>query len=178
MPDVLYDYATLVALKLAPDMPAAAVESLDMDLGTVTVDRPGAYEASSGYKEEVQTVLMIQFFLIVISAVVIGSFFTVWTIQRTQEIGLVKELGASNVYLMRDSLGQVVILMLSGVVVGLALALWLGQVFADAGNSFELRAETIVTSTILLVVAGLIGSAVSVRLITRVDPIIALGRQK
>ncbi len=178
LPDVLYDYATLVALKLSPDMPAEAVEALDMDLGTVTVDRPGAYEASSGYKEEVQTVLMIQFFLIVISAVVIGSFFTVWTIQRTQEIGLVKALGASNVYLMRDSLGQVIILMLSGVVVGLALALWLGQVFADAGNSFELRAETIVTSTILLVVAGLIGSAVSVRLITRVDPIIALGRQK
>jgi putative ABC transport system permease protein len=35
---------------------------------------------------------------------VIGAFFTVWTIQRTQEIGLLKALGASTGYLVRDAL--------------------------------------------------------------------------
>ena len=138
LPDILYDYATLVALQLDPDLTPEAIEEIDIDMGTLTVDKTAAYEASSGYKEEVMTVQMIQAFLIVISAVVIGAFFTVWTIQRTQEIGLVKAIGASNWYLMRDSLGQVVILMIGGAVIGVGGALWLGQVFVESGNPFEL----------------------------------------
>lgn len=178
LPDILYDYATLVALQLDPGLSGEALENTDIDLGTLTVDKKAAYEASSGYKEEVLTVQMIQGFLIVISAVVIGAFFTVWTIQRTQEIGLVKALGASNWYLMRDALGQVVILMGLGALIGVAGALWLGQVFIQSGNPFELRPGMVINSAALLVVAGLVGSALSVRLITRVDPMIALGRQK
>jgi len=178
LPDILYDYASLVALQLSPEVDAARLEEIDIDIGTLTVDKEAAYEASAGYKEEVLTVKMIQSFLIVISAVVIGAFFTVWTIQRTQEIGLVKALGASNGYLMRDALGQVVILMIAGAVVGVSIALWLGQMFAASGNPFDLRTETVMNSTVLLIVAGLFGSALSVRLITGVDPMIALGRQK
>ena len=45
---------------------------------------------------------IIQVFLFLISAVVIGAFFSIWTIQRTKEIGLVKALGASNAYLLRN----------------------------------------------------------------------------
>ena len=178
LPDILYDYATLVALQLDPGMSLESINEADIDNGTLTVDRQNSYTASSGYIEEVLTVQMIQGFLIVISAVVIGAFFTVWTIQRTQEIGLVKALGATNLYLMRDALGQVVFLMLAGTVVGVAGALWLGQLFQQSGSPFQLEYDTVVTSSLLLVVAGLVGSALSVRLITRVDPIIALGRQK
>ncbi|MBT8422900.1 MAG: ABC transporter permease [Gammaproteobacteria bacterium] len=178
LPDILFDYATLIALQLAPDFDPELLSDTDIDMGTLTVDKQAAYEASTGYKEEVMTVQMIQIFLIVISAVVIGAFFTVWTIQRTQEIGLVKALGASSWYLMRDALGQVVILMVSGALVGVVLSLWLGQSFMESGNPFELRTGTVISTTLLLIVAGLIGSALSVRLITRVDPMIALGRQK
>jgi len=178
LPDILYDYATLVALRIDPGMSPGAVNEADIDYGTLTVNREDAYTASSGYIEEVLTVQMIQGFLIVISAVVIGAFFTVWTIQRTQEIGLVKALGATNLYLMRDALGQVVFLMLAGTIVGVAGALSLGQLFQQSGSPFQLEYDTVATSSMLLVVAGLVGSALSVRLITRVDPIIALGRQK
>ena len=178
LPDILFDYATLIALQVAPDANPQVLEDIDIDMGTLTVDKLRAYEASTGYREEVMTVQMIQAFLIVISAVVIGAFFTVWTIQRTQEIGLVKALGASSWYLMRDALAQVLILMVSGALIGVASALWVGQIFLEAGFPYELRMETVVNSTGWLVVAGLIGSALSVRLITRVDPMIALGRQK
>lgn len=178
LPDILYDFASIIALQIAPAAVLEDLEKADIDLGTLTVNKQAAYEASSGYREEVMTVQMIQSFLIVISAVVIGAFFTIWTIQRTQEIGLVKALGASNWYLLRDALVQVIILMLAGTLLGTGLALWLGQIFIESGNPFELRADTVTSSSLALIIAGLLGSAISIRLVTRVDPIIALGRQR
>lgn len=178
LPSILYDYASIIALQVEPGADPQQLENTDIDLGTLTIDKIAAYSASSGYKEEVQTVQMIQGFLIVISALVIGSFFTVWTIQRTREIGLVKALGGSNFYLLRDALGQVIILMLVGVTIGSVIAFWLGQRFVTTGGFFVLDPGTILTSSVLLVVAGLVGSAISIRLITRIDPIIALGTER
>jgi ABC-type antimicrobial peptide transport system permease subunit len=54
----------------------------------------------------------------------------------------------------------------------------LGRVFIESGFPFAMEINAAISSAILLVVAGLAGSALSVRLITRVDPIIALGAQK
>jgi len=178
LPDILYDYASIIALQLAPDMNPQTIADTDIEQGTLTIDKQSAYEASSGYKEEIMTVRLIQVFLIVISAIVIGAFFTVWTIQRTREIGLVKALGGSNWYLLRDAMGQVLILMIAGTLLGTLVSLWVGQKFAEAGSSFVLDLGTIFASGCLLVVAGVFGSALSVGLITKVDPIIALGRER
>lgn len=178
LPDILYDYASLVALQLEPGMDAAAIEQQDIAAGTLTVDKDGAYEASTGYREEVLTVQMIQGFLIIISAVVIGAFFTVWTIQRAREIGLIKALGGSSLYLLRDALGQVVILMVCGTAIGTAVAMWLGQGYLRQISSFDLELQTALYASLSLVIAGLVGSALSVRLVTRVDPMIALGAER
>jgi putative ABC transport system permease protein len=121
---------------------------------------------------------MIQGFMVVISALVIGAFFTIWTIQRTQEIGLVKALGGSSAYLLRDTMAQALILMLLAVGVGTFFAVWLGLSLEESGKPFMLVRDNIAGSSGLLIVAGLIGSMVSVRLIARIDPIIALGRTR
>ena len=164
--------------KLDSTVDLQTLEDADIDIGTLTIDKQTAYEASSGYREELATVRMIQGFLIVISAVVIGAFFTVWTIQRTREIGLIKALGGSNLYLLKDALGQVLLLMLAATLVGTSAALWLGQRFIESGNPFVLDPPTVLGSSLFLIVAGLVGSAISIRLITRVDPIIALGTER
>jgi putative ABC transport system permease protein len=119
---------------------------------------------------------MIQSLLFVISAVVIGAFFSIWTIQRTNEIGLVKALGASNLYLLKDALGQAFLLIAAGTLVGSAFSLWFGQIVADTELPFMLQPNTLIGAIVSLLAAGLVGALMSVNRITRVDPIIALGR--
>jgi len=178
-PDVVYDYVSVIALQLEDSLDKAAIAAIDEELGTTTlvkVDK--SYIASTGYLEEVRSVGMIQYSLILIAAVVIGAFFAIWTIQRTQEIGLVKALGGSNGYLLRDSLGQALLLLGGGTALGLGAALWLGQFLMKTGRPFMYVPETVTAAVVALLVAGLIGGALSVRRITAVDPIIALGRDR
>ncbi len=178
LPSILFDYASVIALQLEPGTSPGELELTDIDLGTITIDKATAYEASSGYVEEVQSVQMIQAFLIIISAVVMGAFFSVWTIQRTKEIGLVKALGASNAYLLRDSLGQVLLLMITAAAIGTLAAIQVGRTLEASSFPFMLVPETVAASAVMLVIAGLIGSALSLRLILKIDPIIALGREQ
>ena len=175
LPDILFDFVSVIAIQLEEGTDIAA---LDDEFETITLDRQKFYEASTGYKEEIFSVGMIQWFLVIISAVVIGAFFTIWTIQRTKEIGLVKALGASNAYLMRDALGQALILMLLGTGVGMGLALWIGKTFMEGAGPFMYESGMVSSSMALLMIAGLIGAALSINRIAAVDPMIALGREQ
>jgi len=175
LPSILFDFSSVIALQIEPGVD---LDAIDLELGTVTLDKRRSYEASVGYIEEVRTVQLIQGSLVVIAAVVIGAFFTIWTIQRTQEIGLVKALGASNGYLLRDSLGQSLILIVAAVLCGLAAGLWTGSLLLDSGLPFVFQTATVLGSALLLITAGLVGGAISIRLITSIDPIIALGRDR
>lgn len=178
-PEVVYDYASVIALQLGASLDKTRIRAIDEELGTVTLPKvEDAYEASTGYVDEVRSVGLIQYSLIMIATVVIGAFFAIWTIQRTQEIGLVKALGASNGYLLKDSLGQALLLLGSGTLVGLGAGLWVGQLFMKTGRPFMYVPQTVAGAIVSLVIAGLIGGALSVRRITAVDPIIALGRDR
>jgi putative ABC transport system permease protein len=176
LPDILFDFVSVVALQLEEGLDIAR---LDDEFETVTLDRQGFYEASTGYTEEVMSVGMIQLFLVVVSAVVIGAFFTIWTIQRTKEIGLVKALGASSWYLMKDALGQALILMLVSTAIGLGLAIAIGKGLIE-GTAFPFMFESgmVTSSMVLLIIAGLIGAAFAIRQINAVDAMIALGREQ
>ena len=175
LPDILFDYSSVIALRLDPSVD---IQEWDIEWGTVSLNKQIAHQASSGYKEEVQTVQMIQAFMVIISALVIGAFFTIWTIQRTQEIGLVKALGGSSSYLLRDTMAQAMIVTLFAVGLGTLSAVWLGFSLESSGSPFMMVRNDILGSSGLLIIAGLVGSMVSVRLITRIDPIIALGRSR
>jgi putative ABC transport system permease protein len=178
LPDIVYDFVSILALQLDDDVTPEQIATIDDELETVTLNRSQFYAASTGYLEEVRTVQIIQIFLFLISAVVIGAFFSIWTIQRTREVGLVKALGASNGYLLRDALAQAMILMVIGVTVGLGLGMWSGQAFMESGRPFMFEADKLVQAMVMLMVAGLIGAALSIRRITSVDPIIALGQEQ
>lgn len=173
LPDIVFDFVSVIMLQLEE---GTAIAALDDQNETLTLDRLKFYSASTGYDAEVQSVQLIQWLLFVISAVVIGAFFSIWTIQRTNEIGLVKALGASNGYLVRDSLSQAFFLVGAGTLVGMGLAIWLGIAAEGSEMPFMLETSTLITAMAALMVAGMIGAGVSVNRITSIDPIIALGR--
>src|SRR5690606_38912659 len=147
----------------------------DAAAGTTSMTRETSYGASPGYTAETSTLALIQGFLYAISALVIGAFFTVLTIQRRQELAVLRALGASTRYLLRDSLLQSLVLLLASVAVGLGLGLGAGALISSTPMPFALEAAPLVAATVLLVVLGLLGAAVAVLRVTRIDPLTALG---
>lgn len=153
---------------------SAVYAEADRAAGTVTETKTAAYAGSPGYSAETATMTLIRMFLLVISALIVGAFFTVWTIQRTRQIGLMKALGASNGYVLRDALGQLAIVLVTATAAGTAVAVGFGQL-VGSGVPFSLQAGPVLTSAAILIVLGLAGSLVAIRKVTTVDPIIALG---
>lgn len=160
------------AVALAGDTSGSA--AIDRVAGTSTETKEHAYAGSPGYAAETATMTLIRGFLLVISALVVGAFFTVWTVQRTRQIGLLKALGASNGYVLRDAMGQLAVVLLAATALGAAVAVGLGMVVGDT-VPFRLEAGPVAASSLVLVALGLLGSLVAIRRITQVEPIIALG---
>lgn len=129
--------------------------------------------AIGGYTSEHQTLLLIRGFLLVISALVIGAFFTVWTIQRAGDIAVLKALGATSASLLRDALGQAAIVLGLGAGVGAGIVLIAGRVVGSA-VPFSLDVVTLGLPVGLLVVLGLAGAGLAVRRVVSVDPLTAL----
>ncbi|SFP36205.1 ABC transporter permease [Amycolatopsis rubida] len=162
--------ATVLAVTADPSTDIAAA---DARLGTRTVTKDDALSAIGSYSAENGSLQLMRGFLFVISALVIGAFFTVWTIQRSRDIAVLKALGATTKYLLRDALGQVVVLLAGGTALGTGLAAALGAV-ASGTVPFVLSAGTLLGPAAVLVVLGVLGAALAVRRITSVDPLTAL----
>ncbi|MDX3358891.1 ABC transporter permease [Streptomyces griseoaurantiacus] len=171
LPEAAREQATAVALTLADGADVAAVEKAT---GTRADSKETTYGASPGYTAESSTMALIKGFLYAISALVVGAFFTVWTVQRKAEIALLKALGAPTAYILRDALAQVLAVLLGATAVGTAAGLALGSAMIGKAP-FSLSAPAIATSAGLLVGLGIVGAVVAVRRITAVDPLTALG---
>jgi putative ABC transport system permease protein len=163
--------ATVVALTTTATADLAAA---DAELGTTTVSRENALSAIGSFTSENGSLQLMRGFLFAISALVIGAFFTVWTIQRSGDIAVLKALGASTRYLLRDALGQAVVLLVLGTVAGTAIAVAAGAALGNA-VPFVLDLATVATPALIMIVLGVAGAALSIRRITSVDPLIALG---
>lgn len=173
---VEYDYSSVIAVK-ATDGVAPDFAAIDSAAGTMTMTRTAAFNASPGYQAETMTLTMIQVFLYAICALVVGAFFTVWTIQRTHEIAVLRAVGASTRYLLRDSIGQGAILLIGFTALGVAVGVGMGALM-PATMPFDLEAGPIAVASALTIVLGIIGAGIAVLRISRIDPITALGGQR
>lgn len=157
---------------------AAALDAADQRLGTTTLTPAQSLSAIGSYTSENGSLQLMRALLFAISALVIGAFFTVWTVQRRGEIAILKALGASTRYLLGDAVGQALALLALGTATGAGLAAGIGAgITAIAGSAvpFVLDAPTLLLSAVVMIVLGLAGAAVSVRTVTTVDPLTALG---
>ena len=153
---------------------AAAWNATAQQTATVTTGVSEAFQALPAYSSESGSLTMMQGFLYAISALVIVSFVTVWTIQRTRDLAVLRALGASSGYLMKDSLGQAAVILGLGIIVGAGLGAGLGSLAALA-VPVSLSALIIVGPAAGIWILGVLGSALAVRRAARVDPLLALG---
>jgi putative ABC transport system permease protein len=168
-----FDYSSVVALKYADGA------SVDLAAGDAAADTSSktlaeSFNASPGYEAETMTLSMIQVFLYAICALVVGAFFSVWTIQRKQEIAVLRAIGAPVRYLLRDGVTQAALLLLLFTAIGIGAGLGLGAAM-PAGMPFALEGAPIAIAAILTIVLGLIGAVISIIRIARIDPLTALG---
>ena len=163
--------ATVIALTTADGVDSAAT---DLRVGTETVSKSDSLSAIGSYTSENGSLQLMRGFLFVISALVIGAFFTVWTVQRSGDIAVLKALGAPTSVLLRDALGQAVVLLTVCTLAGTGLAAALGAVISGS-VPFELSLSTVLTPASVMIVLGAAGAALAVRRVTSVDPLIALG---
>ncbi|MFF4472372.1 FtsX-like permease family protein [Streptomyces sp. NPDC001599] len=164
--------ATVIALSTTSE---ADVAALDEKAGTTTVATTDSLSAIGSYTSENGSLQLMRGFLFAISALVVGAFFTVWTIQRSGDVAVLKALGASTGGLLRDALGQAVVLLVGGTLLGTGGAAALGALAADSSVPFLLTPATVLLPAAVMVLLGALGAALSIRRITSVDPLTALG---
>ncbi|MFD5770864.1 ABC transporter permease [Streptomyces sp. NPDC127049] len=164
------EQATVIALRGDADWAAG-----DAAAGTEARTVDGALTAIGSYQAENGSLQLMRGFLFVISALVIGAFFTVWTIQRSGDVAVLKALGASTPYLLRDALGQAVLMLVAGTLLGTGLALGIGALVGGGDVPFVLAPLTVLGPAGVIILLGAVGSALSIRRITAVDPLTALG---
>ncbi|MGR0161360.1 ABC transporter permease [Paenarthrobacter nitroguajacolicus] len=150
------------------------VDAANAAAGTVSTDPVGSFQALASYKSENGSLMLMQAFLYGISALVIVAFLTVWTVQRTRDIAVLKALGASSGYVLRDALAQAAMVLLIGAVVGGFLGL-VGGTFAAKAAPFLITPLTTLVPIAGIILLGLAGAVLAVRNVTKVDPLLALG---
>ncbi|MEU8969057.1 ABC transporter permease [Streptomyces monashensis] len=164
--------ATVIALDTTAGTDVAAA---DRAIGTRTVTKDASLSAIGSYASENGSLQLMRGFLFAISALVVGAFFTVWTIQRAGDIAVLKALGASTAHLLKDALGQAAALLVAGTLLGTGIAAALGALVVPDTVPFLLTPATVLAPAAVMILLGALGAALSVRRITSVDPLTALG---
>ncbi len=153
--------------------------SLDPN-GVTIVSKDTAFRNIEGVSAQQSTVDALMFFGYLIGALIIGVFFYVLTLQKVPQIGVLKAVGATSFFVVRQILVQVLTLAVAGVIIAIPLA-WLTnrglqQLAAQVPIAFTTNAFII--TSVAMIVTALVGAIFSARQAIRVDPIIALGQQQ
>lgn len=161
--------ATVLAVSGVPDM-----DAVNTAAKTTTTSVSGSLSALASYQAENGSLTLMTVLLFAISALVIGAFFTVWTVQRMPDIATLKALGATSGSLVRDALAQAAIVLAAGVAVGLAITVAAASFMGDA-LPFVLSPATTLFPAAALILLGLLGAAFALRFLFTTDPLTALG---
>ncbi len=166
----------VVAIRLQDPTQLEAVRArIESEVSNVrVVDRVTAYSNTPGYSAQQSTLNTQRSFALLIGVLVIGGFFQIQTLQKVPQIGMLKAIGTPNSTVALAALLQIVIVTVSGVVIGSLATFGLSLVFPpNIPILFEPRSSALALASILLI--GPVGGLVSIRYALRVEPLTALG---
>jgi putative ABC transport system permease protein len=157
--------------------PAEVATAIDRatDGATSTLTREGAVLALPGVAQQKSTFQGIIGVTFLVAAVVVALFFALVTLERTALYGVLKAIGASSGQLAGGLFLQALITASAAFVIGGVLAVALAAVLPP-GIPLQLLPYRVVFTLVGIVLAALLGSAISLRRIIRIDPSTAISR--
>jgi putative ABC transport system permease protein len=152
---------------------AAAIDAATDDT-TSTLTKSEAVLSLPGTRQQRSTFNGIIFVTFGVVGLVVALFFALLTLERTAVYGVLKAIGASTAQLFRGLLLQAAVVGAIAFVVGALLTLVLAALLPD---TIPLRVEPsrAVTTLLGVLATAIVGGAVSLRRIARVDPASAIG---
>ncbi len=128
-----------------------------------------------GYQAEQSSLYMMLAFLIVIAVFVLAAFFFIMTIQKMNEFGVLKAIGAKNGFLIGSTLFQVLILSLVSIGTSVGFTALLPNLLPE-DIPFVFDINLILKFSGVLLIVSLAGALVSAANIVKADPLTAMGR--
>lgn len=167
-------YANVILVEGNPEQ---GFDSLNDSAGTVSKSKLSSLAALEIFKSEVGSLGLMIGMLVGISALVIGAFFTVWTIQRKPDVAVLKALGTSTKALLKDSLTQAFIILVAGIGAGVLVTIVFGTL-AGQTLPFVMNIMTLGIPAVLMLITGLAGAAFALRSVVTADPLSALNASR
>ncbi len=127
-----------------------------------------------GYGAQVATFGTMIGFLIFISSFILAIFIYILTTQKKNIFGILKAEGIPNRYISRSVQSQVILLATTGMLIGLGLTVLSGLGFGDKLPFMIQPVFFLIISSLFLICAA-IGGIASVRVVTKIDPVGAIG---
>lgn len=127
-----------------------------------------------GYQAQVLTFSLMIGFLIGIAAFVLAIFIYILTLQKKGIFGVLKAEGVPNSYIANSVIIQVGILSVGGLLIGLGLALLTGALLAGK-VPFAVNPTFFIGISALFLLCAALGALASVRSVTKIDPVEAIG---
>lgn len=149
---------------------------LDNSTGTTLemMDKDTFIDNMPGYSAQNLTLTGMIYFLFVIAAAIVGIFMYVITLQKTAIFGVMKAQGISNGFIAKSIVAQSFFVGVIGVAIAFVLAYLTSFVLPDAMPFAIAWSQWGIYSLVLLIVA-ILGGLFSIRTVTKVDPITAIG---
>lgn len=166
------DIVQVLVVRGDGDLPA----SIDAATGgaTHTLNLDDAVLAIPGVEQQESTFNQIIYTTFAVVLAVVGLFFSLLTLERLGLYGVLKAIGASTRRLFAGVVLQAVIVATIAFVFGAGLAL-VAEAFIPAEVPLDLVPARFVFTFVGLIVAAVLGSVVSLRKVTKVDPASAIG---
>ena len=142
--------------------------------GVEVLSKASVISKIPGYAQEQTTINMILWVLVIVSAAMLGVFFYVITIQKLQQFGVLKALGAEMKMLSGMIIFQVLLLAGGSMIIGNILT------FAMAGMlpssmPFSLKGPSAIMISLAFVLISVLCSLISLIKVAKVDPLITIG---
>lgn len=155
--------ATATAADVAAALPGIAV---------LTTDETGL--AIPGVAQQKSTLNAIIYTALAVAAIVVALFFALLVLEKRELFAALKALGTPNRKLGSGVIVQALLASAVGIVVGAIAARGLGMVLPE-GVPALFRPETLLTTALFTLGAGVLGAVFSLRRIARIDPATAIG---